>query len=211
MICNILSKMNEHPRFKLLEKCEQVVEGKNEGYMKLTDNIINWVEEINAEEETDPETKKNVQEAQMLLKRIKKRDIYRFVKSSQTFFDEDLSDGSENAKNIKKVFDKERIKDSILKFHQGKLNSEDVFIVQGEVTFGMKNKNPMNLVKFFNKGEPHEHIVDIPPEQFSLLYTKSFVEKYICVYITEDNLEQFNLVKEAFTNYIEENNLYAGN
>ncbi len=94
MVCNILSKMNEHPKFDMLKKCEVLIDENDiSGYIKMTDNIIDKVEDLEKiqkpKTEKDKQLNKNIDEAKILLGRIKSRDIYRFVKSCQTFFDGD--------------------------------------------------------------------------------------------------------------------------
>jgi len=78
----------------------------------------------------------------------------------------------------------------------------------------------MSAVKFYDKTEDYydnnneikeTKTIEIEDEKYSLLYTKSFVEKYICVYLTTDDIDKFELVKSAFDEYIEKNKLlYPG-
>ena len=43
-VCNILGKMNEHPKFDMLKKCEVLIDENDiSGYIKMTDNIIDKV------------------------------------------------------------------------------------------------------------------------------------------------------------------------
>ena len=90
MICDILQEISV--KFDFRGICEKMFEDPK-GYIKLTDNILEKVEDIYQEmkesENKDAVLWPHFERAGLIIERIKKRRIYKFVKEFHYFIQED--------------------------------------------------------------------------------------------------------------------------
>jgi len=136
---------------------------------------------------------KSLERSREILKRLKKRDIYKFA--SETLVDTDWKFESE-----------ERIAADVYScaINDGtdrSLNLSDIRIVTATNTFGLKDKNPVESVRFYNKNniksifEIFLNVVNssllesflIDKEQVSLLLPSKFSERFIRAYTPDAN------------------------
>jgi hypothetical protein len=73
-----------------------------------------------------------------------------------------------------------------------------------EIGFGLKTENPLNKVGFFRKEIKDQKPTKLSPEEvpkLSMLYTPSYLERSVKIFIKDDDTNIFNETKTAFTNY----------
>lgn len=130
MVCDAFIEANEHYKF------HQLIDNTEE-YVKLTDNIL---EEM--EYSTNPELSKSRE----IIKKIKNRDIYRYVAEVILEREFPLADKEELIKTeIASLSSKHGIDEIV--------SPKDVYLLTGNVNFGLRNENPAERTKFFHKGD----------------------------------------------------------
>jgi len=174
MLTEILLNANEHYHF------DKIIEDP-EAYLNLTDFILKEIELSK-----DPSLEKSRQ----ILKRLKKREIYKFA--SETLVDTNW-----------KVESEERMINDILScsVNDGtdrSLTFDDIRIVTATNTYGLKDKNPVESVHFYNKNNIKKSFC-IDKEQVSLLLPGKFSERFIRVYTSDDN--KVDTLRRAFNIY----------
>lgn len=131
MLSDILLYAN--PVFSLQDKIHNPSD-----YLHLTDYII---EEIDRSNNLSLTTSKN------LIKKLKTRNIYKFVAEVLL----------ENENQVPK--DLERMKVDIVSGQdndggrESELKLEDFRLSVGNINFGLQNQNPLDHIRFFNKGD----------------------------------------------------------
>ena len=158
-------------------------------YTYLTDSIIN---EICRSKKKD----KGIKEAKIIINRLHTRQLYKFCGQVNAMLNTD-----KNITSLEEILNKGelRIAEEIAGIsHQ--LECDDIIVQVINISFGMKNCDPVNSVIFFNKeGQPKkikkEHISDLLPQQFQ--------EKYIRVYCRD--AAKKSLVESSFQSWSSEN------
>lgn len=131
MICDIFTQAN--PKYKF----QELVQNPKE-YLKLTDYIL---EEI--EFSKDPALEKSKE----LIKRLKKRDIYRFACEIMLESENEFNSQKEEIfkAEIASLASKEGVNELI--------EPKDISLMVVSINFGMKKENPVEHIKFFHKGD----------------------------------------------------------
>ena len=78
------------------------------------------------------------------------------------------------------------------------ITTADFEIVKKTISYCMKDKNPVDSVKFFKKSNPSESF-SIKAEEVSLLIPAKFSERYIRVFVKDP--KKLTKVKQAFKRY----------
>lgn len=149
MICDILEEINVKYNFRSI--CERMFEDPKD-YIKLTDNILEKVDDINDEIHNDPECpnakyREQFERAAHILSRIRRRKLYRFVKEFHYFIHEGTNE--DVIKMFKEEFKKEKIIKAISE--ESKVPANKMCVGISEIGFGLKEANPLNKVGFFRK------------------------------------------------------------
>jgi len=127
-------------------------------YAKVSDSIFSMIELS-----SDP----SLAEAQSILKRIRKRDLYKLI--GQTIL---------KVRIDKKDADKTR--DEIIK-HSNFLQPEDFIAHIINFDYGMKNENPIDHVRFYHKSNPDVAIM-VRKDQVSQMLPMTFAEYHLRLY-----------------------------
>ena len=129
MLCDVFLEANSKYRF------DAMIDDTKE-YVKLTDNIL---------EEIEFSSDVSLNKAQELIKKMKKRDIYRYA--SEIMLDKDLKMDREDVvkAEIASLASNEGINE--------KISSNDIYLITGSINFGLQNENPVEKTKFFHKGD----------------------------------------------------------
>lgn len=155
-----------------------------EKYTLLSDSIIREIERS-----SDPRLSK----AQSIIRRIRKRDLYTFVDQMiiPTAYRQFM-----NPKTI--------LKSTIL-MHQDasstpRLTEDDIILDWLVLTYAMKDRNPVDNIKFFNKYKPDE-VYTINRDQVSLLIPEQYDECTLRIFTKMRSNSQN--AQKAFRNFME--------
>ena len=128
----------------------------------------------------------NVVEAQELLRRIQRRDLYKFCGQTQP--------GSEVE------WKENEIAQGLASLSEGALEADDVFVSIVNIHFGMKHKDPVDAVVFYNKSyQP----LKVRKEQVSQMLPQKFHERYVRVYAK--SREDSELIQKCFEKWCSKN------
>jgi len=151
-------------------------------YCNLTDCILKTIETSTAQE---------LQPAREIIKRIRTRKLYKFA-------DEFIIPPEKWTH-----FPKNKITESEILTHQDasqiKLTERDVIADVCVNNYAMKDKNPVDNVKFFSKWEQNTSF-RIPVESVSLLIPSQFSERYIRIYCRD--ADKVPAAQKAFRNFL---------
>ncbi|KAF8665672.1 hypothetical protein AX16_000125 [Volvariella volvacea WC 439] len=144
---------------------------KPEDFVHLTDNIMPWIE-ASKEPELAP--------ARAIFDRIRKRDLYRRVDYKvvhwdvRKLFEENVTPERifEATKALAKSNDSLKMDD---------LNVDDIIVSHVVMHYGMKDRNPLDQVKFYSKANPHQ-CANAGTGDYSNLQPAVFAEVYMSVY-----------------------------
>ncbi|KAJ7916305.1 hypothetical protein B0H13DRAFT_1998218 [Mycena leptocephala] len=141
-------------------------------FVHLTDDIMNRIEDTE-----DPE----LEGAREIFDRVRKRDLYRFV--DQRIIEWEL----------REVFDKRITRERIveearrLAVQEGTdvdltdLTPDSVIVDQNMMHYGMKEKNPLDFVKFYSKHHPNT-CARAQKGEYSMLMPPTFAELYLTIF-----------------------------
>ncbi|XP_026223641.1 deoxynucleoside triphosphate triphosphohydrolase SAMHD1-like isoform X2 [Anabas testudineus] len=159
MIKDVLSKVKdikiEGFEKTLLESIDDMA-----AYTKLTDCLLQVILFS---------TDENLKEAKEILARICSRDLYVFL--GETL----VAESKVKLISQKKTEWKKKLAEPL------RLKPEDFEIEQVTINYGMKEKNPIEKMNFYNKSDPQK-AVPLPKEQVSHLLPDTFSETFIRVY-----------------------------
>ncbi|RKP09607.1 HD phosphohydrolase domain-containing protein [Thamnocephalis sphaerospora] len=150
-----------------------------EDYMRLTDHIIKEIELSKAEAGVE------LAESRRIIKRIRQRQLYRFVEERMIPVE------------YKAYLNKERINAREICAHQSedaKICEQDVIVKWLTMGYGFKGKNPVDRIMFYSKFK-HEPF-HIPREQVSALAPERFDETLVRVYSRDPT--KVKVIQEAF-------------
>eukprot|EP00795_Rhopilema_esculentum_P001782 gene1782-16269_t len=127
-------------------------------YSKISDSIFSMIENS-----SDPQ----LQEARDLLRRIRKRDLFKLI--GQTIL----------KVKILKCREEETRKEIVAssKF----LNPDDFIVHIINFDYGMKDKNPMDFLRFYHKSDPNV-AVKVRKDQVSQMLPEQFAENHLRLY-----------------------------
>ena len=129
MICDVISEANSVYKF------HQVIDDTRE-YIKLTDNIL---------EEIEFSSNPALTKSRELIKKMKQRDIYRYVAEVTLRREFSLEKEEDIKAEIASLSGKEGIDEVI--------DPRDIYLITGNINFGLQNENPAEKAKFFHKGD----------------------------------------------------------
>ena len=184
MLVEALSLVDD--KFEIFESI-----GNMASYTSLTDSIIY---EILRSKDDDVRIKK----AQRLIKQLQKRQLYKFCGQVNALVgsqDDDIMTFSQQIL--------EKGEDGISQEIAAKdesLSSEDVVINIVNISFGMKNYDPIDSVIFFTKSLAP---VKLRKEHISEILPQTFREKYIRAYSRDPNKRK--LVEKCFNEWCKDN------
>uniref|UniRef100_A0A8D0G4C8 Deoxynucleoside triphosphate triphosphohydrolase SAMHD1 n=1 Tax=Sphenodon punctatus TaxID=8508 RepID=A0A8D0G4C8_SPHPU len=154
-----------------------------EAYTKLTDNIF---------QEILYSSHPELAEAQKILRKIECRELYKYLGQTQpppgTEIKKEQYDGlpanivASQPKNVPEDV---------------KLTAEDFIVDVINMDYGMKEKNPINSVRFYCKSDPSKAI-KISKEQVSRLLPEEFAEQHIRVYCKKTDKESLDVAVKYF-------------
>ena len=121
----------------------------------------------------------NVAKAQGLLQRIQRRDLYKFCGQTQP--------GSEVE------WKADKIAQGLASLSEGALKAEQVFVSIVNIHFGMKHRDPVDAVVFYNKSY---QALRVRKEQVSQILPQKFHERYVRVYAK--SREDSELIQQCF-------------
>lgn len=129
MLCDVFLEANSHYKF------ESLIDNISE-YCNLTDNIL---------EEIEFSSNPALQKSREIIKKLKKRDIYRYA--CEITLDHDFSIEKEEVlkAELASLASKEGVNEIV--------SPSDIYLINGSINFGLQNKNPVEHTKFFNKGD----------------------------------------------------------
>lgn len=156
-------------------------------YAKLTDCILREIETSE-----DP----RLEAARSLIRRIRKRDLYRLV-------DETVLPVEANKKVLEKVEPK-HILDCYPPAREI-LTEKDLHVQNLKINYAMKDRNPVDSVKFFHKSRLDVSFY-IPKHKVSHLIPQHFQERIIRVFVTDTTHEKMSAASDAINHFLRYNN-----
>ncbi|PKY38250.1 HD phosphohydrolase domain-containing protein [Rhizophagus irregularis] len=151
-------------------------------YLKMDDTILNKIEYSD-----DPSLKKSKD----IIKRIRKRDLYKFVDGF--LVPNDLKD---------KLTEKEINEEKIIAYQNNDgLKVDDIIVNRLVLNYGMKNENPVDHVKFYNKNLPNK-VFKLEKSQVSYLVPEQFEELNIRIF-TKDH-KKIDPIRNCFKELLKE-------
>ncbi len=163
---------------KILRISEAITDMKR--FTVLTDSVMY---DILRNESGDP----NIVEAQELLQRIQRRELYKFCGQTQPGSETECPSESEIANELASI-------------SKGALKAEQIFVSIVNIHFGMKDKDPVDGVVFYNKSyQP----LRVRKEQVSQILPQKFHERYVRVFAK--SREDSELIQRCFEAWCSQN------
>ena len=175
-----------------------------EKFITLDDTIINRIEYIENGEQGDLYYDSGLARAKGLIRRIKHRDIYKYV--SECVMDKTTFQN-------KYLNQEEKVRNDILcniKQNNGidRIELKDIHIVYGHTNYGFKDQNPVDRVQFYEKYQDNRKFY-LEKDQISQLLPCKFYEKFIRIFV-DGNAQKIQKVKDAFYQYCSTQGLNQG-
>lgn len=152
-------------------------------YEKLTDSIVDRIICSNDN---------NLEESREILMKVKIRQLYKFV--GQTHPHEKM-----DARTVKEQYVR------ILEKNNTALGENDVTVDVVHLNYGMKDKNPIDHVRFYTKGHP-DVAIRVKKAEVSDLLPVKFEEQRIRFYCKRDDEKCLGEAKQALTDWCKDNN-----
>jgi hypothetical protein len=189
MIVEAFEKANDHIFFtgengKKLKMSECIDDMK--AYTRLTDFVYHQI--LLSE---DPA----LDEAKAILHKIEKRQLYKCVGQTQPSKHVSLPSN--------KILETQKeIVESMSEAELGRpqLNAEDIIVHLVNLDYGMKEKNPVNHVRFYLKSNPTKAI-KIRKDQVSHMLPESFSEQNIRVYVKKVDKDSIDTATKCFNRW----------
>ena len=158
-------------------------------YTTMTDSIFYRILCSNDQDE-------NLKKAKELLRRIQKRDLYRFCGE----FNPKIVENEENEfSSSQKIVSADEVANEIASFDDD-VSENEIFVCQSVFNFGKKDKNPLTEMNYFGKnGKLKKHQLN----NLSSSLPRNFEESYIRVYCKAP--EKFQKIKKAFHIWCKDN------
>ncbi|RIA96134.1 hypothetical protein C1645_815822 [Glomus cerebriforme] len=151
-------------------------------YLKMDDTILNKIEFSD-----DPNLKKSKE----IIKRIRTRNLYKFV--DEYLVPNELKD---------KLTEKEINEEKIIAYQDNDgLKIDDVIVHRLTLNYGMKDENPVDHVKFYDKYTPNK-VFKLERSQVSYLVPEQFEELNIRIF-TKDR-EKVKPIRDCFQKLLKE-------
>lgn len=164
-----------------------------EAYQKLTDFIV---------EQILWSTDDKLKESREILMRVQKRQLFKCVGNTRPPKDSD----------VKEKDYEEKVKDDfveILKNMGSHLGRDDIIIHLVFLDYGMKDKNPIDHVRFYNKKDPTAPI-QVRKDQVSDLLPEKFAEQLIRFYCKKPDEASLQEATEAFNRWRQQHQCSVG-
>ncbi|CAG8742438.1 10603_t:CDS:10, partial [Dentiscutata erythropus] len=163
-----VSRAIDHMVIDALMKADSYYDIKNAikeptEYIKLNDSILSTIEHSKCEE---------LEESRNIVKRIRRRDLYRFV--AECLVPKELKDRI-SKEALEKFFSR-----------KGDNLSNNVIVEELRLNYGKGDQNPVDDVKFYNK-EKHNEASPIPRTEISYLVPEQYEEVTMRVFSRESN------------------------
>jgi len=162
-------------------KFDEMVRDRD-SYVNLSDYVIREIEMSK-----DPVLEKS----RNLIRRIKQRKLFIFVAESLI-------------NSTQKIEPEENIKLKVISYAKSngaELKFDEFYILSSAINYSMKDKNPVDYVKFYKTGAQGLEVFTLGREQVSLLIPENFNEKILRIFVSDSS--KIDVAKEAFKNYIE--------
>jgi len=184
MVTDCLKLATSHFNFRDIVKTRDI-----KRFCKLDDTVLR---EINRDESGD------LTEAQEILQRMERREIYQCVKEFQIPINE-----STTVTAWKKVR-KSDIIGFIPRGPNGRrvVTEKDIIVHNMKVDFGKQAKNPINKVNFYQKGNVSSSFT-IEPERISSMLPSNYMDHYVRVYLRRNDKVMAAAIEEACESYQE--------
>ena len=167
-----------------------------ERYTVLTDSVMYDILR-NESEDT------NVVEAQELLQRIQRRDLYKFCGQTQPGSEVELEADTQTQPGSEVELKAGKIVQELVSLSKGALQVKDVFVSIVNIHFGMKHKDPVEAVVFYNKSyQP----LKVRKEQVSQILPQKFHERYVRVYAkSREDSKLIQQIQQCFEKWCSDN------
>jgi HD superfamily phosphohydrolase len=163
-----------------------------EEYIKLDDHIIYKIAKF-----SKYETKPNLLQAANLFKRLRSRDIYKYV--GEIIYPNDY--------NSTHSFDYDVKVEDLISYDNPKdefyVRPEDIEISKFSIDYGNKRKNPFDSILFY-KNENEKKSFTVPSNKISLVMPSVFMETYNILICKDPN--KYLRVSQMFKEYLKKNN-----
>jgi hypothetical protein len=150
-------------------------------YTKVTDQVYNQIL---------CSTGFGLKKARKLLKRIEKRNLYKFVGESRP---------PENSEPLKEDV-KGEIAKRMVEYSDGALDRANLIVQIVNYNYGQKERNPVNNVRFYSKAD-EDKAFPIPRSEVSNMLPSIYSEQYVRVYSRD--ADQVGLTRECFKQFCE--------
>lgn len=164
-----------------------------EAYQKLTDFIV---------EQILWSTDDKLKESREILMKVQRRQLYKCVGHTRPPKDSDVKEKDYEGK-VKGDFVE------ILKNMGSHLEREDIIIQLVFLDYGMKDKNPVDHVRFYNKKDPTAPI-QVRKDQVSDLLPEKFAEQLIRFYCKKPDEASLQQATEAFNRWCQQHQCSMG-
>ena len=166
-------------------------------YTDLTDSVMYDILRKESKES-------NIVEAQELLRRIQRRDLYKFCGQTQPESEEKRREADTQTQPGSEVkadeWKADEIAQGLASLSEGALEADDVFVSIVNIHFGMKHKDPVDAVVFYNKSyQP----LKVRKEQVSQILPQKFHERYVRVYAK--SRKDSELIQQCFDKWCSHN------
>ncbi|XP_038606165.1 deoxynucleoside triphosphate triphosphohydrolase SAMHD1 [Tachyglossus aculeatus] len=162
-----------------------------EAYTKLTDHI--FLEILHS---SDP----NLAEAQEILHKVERRELYKYVGETQPSHDRKI--WPEEYDKLRREVAASSPTGIDLK---AKLTAEDFIVDVINMDYGMKDENPIDKVRFYCKSNESQAII-ITKDQVSQFLPERFAEQLIRVYCKKTDDESLFAARHHFVEWCMKNN-----
>jgi HD superfamily phosphohydrolase len=160
-------------------------------YVNVTDSYLTHIE---------ASTSKELASARAILKRIRQRDLYRYLSEKILV----------NKENAQRYITSEAIvgNQDVSKFYGVDLRTEDIIVNIHSLNWGMKDKNPVEAVPFYQSDYnlskyPLSALIDLSiavstkhRREIGLCYPKAYQEHYMRVFVKDER--KFEAAMHAF-------------
>ncbi|KAJ8659933.1 hypothetical protein O0I10_004159 [Lichtheimia ornata] len=148
-----------------------------EDYLYLTDDILRMIERS---KEPELETSRSI------MKRLRTRDLYKFV--DEFLIPPEIQGHLTKDKvNVQEIMGYQSTNDN--------LQEDEIVVAWGKVNYAMKDRNPVDSIRFFSKFNDNESFT-IPKQQVSFMIPSQFEEVVIRVFTR--NPQKTPAIQKAF-------------
>lgn len=153
-------------------------------YVKLDDTVIKRIE-------WDPDPR--LAKAQAIIKRVRKRELYRFVN--------EFTVPTDQLQKWEKVSPEEILAHQGVSRVPGGLRPEDIVVQNLKIDWTKGEDNPVEHVRFFKEGDD-ESSFTVPRDKLtSCMYPASFLAKKVRIFTRNRSEEHVEAAAQAFSNY----------